>query len=323
MKPQPLLKDAILSRVKARGGWVNSHGHFDRAYTVTSQNLNEAHELMEKKWTLVDSMIKQSSEEDYASRIETAVKMMIAQGVTHCATFIGVDPLSELRAIKAAQFVKKKYADKIHLVLINQVLKGVIDDEPNAWARKALDYVDIIGGLPSKDRPNHEKHLDILLSWAKETGKMIHVHIDQENNPDEHDTELLARKTIAYGLEGKVVAVHAISIGAHPPDERKEIYKLMKTAGLSVVCCPSAALSMKTLPKQSYIHNSMAPVVELLEAGIPVSLGIDNLSDIYLPLVDGDMYTELRMLAEANRYYDLDALVDISTKYGRISLGII
>lgn len=322
MKPHPLLRDAILARIDARGGWVNCHGHFDRSYTVTPETLDLAHRRMEEKWTLVDEMKQSSSEEDYFLRIEASVKALMAQGVSTSCTFIDVDPLVEMRALMAAVAVRKKYEGKFTLLLINQVLKGVLDPPARTWAQKALEYVDIIGGLPSKDRPKADKHLDILFSWAKDTGKMVHVHIDQENNPAEHDTELLAKKTIEHGLEGKVVAVHAISIGAHPASERQELYTLMKEAGLTVVCCPSAALSMKMLPAVSELHNSIAPVPELLQRGIPVALGVDNISDIYQPLVDGDLYTELRMLAEANRFYDLDALADVATKYGKAALGM-
>ncbi len=315
-------KSYLLEGIQAGGGWVNSHAHFDRAFTATPAMLDEAHARMEEKWTLIDAMKRGSSEEDYFNRIEKATLAMIGQGVRAAATFIDIDPITELRAIKAAFAVKEKYKEKIDLLLINQVIKGVLDSGAQSWAHKGLEYVDIIGGLPSKDRPNHEKHLDTILSWAKETGKMLHVHIDQENNPEERDTELLARKTMEYGLEGKVVVVHAISVGAHPLGYRQDVYRLMKDAGMSVVCSPSAALSMKPVEGLTHIHNSIAPVPELLDAGIPVALGTDNITDIYQPLVDGDMYTELRILAEACRFYDLDALIRIATVNGRAALGL-
>lgn len=318
----PLLKDTILKKIKANGGWVNAHAHFDRAFTISPKILDQGHAFMEQKWKLVDPMKKASTKEIYVSRIERAANVMLKQGVTACATFIDVDPVAEFRALKAAMVVKKKYANKIKLLLINQVLKGVVDSKARQWAEKAIEYVDIIGGNPSKDRPYGEKHLDIVFRWAKETGKMVHAHIDQENNPKEHDTELLARKTMEYGLEGKVVAIHAISVGAQPKKKRKELYKLMKAAGLVVVCSPSAAISMRSLPYTTEIHNSIAPVPELLEAGIPVGLGCDNIADIFQPLVDGDMYTELRFLAEANRFYDIDKLVEIATTNGKIALGL-
>jgi len=164
--------------------------------------------------------------------------------------------------------------------------------------------------------------LDILFKYAKETGKNVHVHIDQENSPHEHDTEVLAKKVIEYGLEGKVIAIHALSVAAQPLKERKRIYKLMKRAGLSVIYCPAAGLSMKQLCYKSYLHNSTAPVPELLKEGITVSLGCDNIADIYQPFIDGDLWTELRILMEANRFYKINALTKIASVNGRKVLGV-
>ena len=106
---------------------------------------------------------------------------------------------------------------------------------------------DVVGGLPSKDRPTPEKHLDIIMRIAREQNKRLDVHVDQENNPFENETEMLARKTIEYGLEGRVSAVHAISVSAKPAIEQDRIIRLLKDAGVSVIVCPSAALSMKQL----------------------------------------------------------------------------
>ncbi|MFA6492489.1 MAG: hypothetical protein WCW33_06710, partial [Candidatus Babeliales bacterium] len=87
-------------------------------------------------------------------------------------------------------------------------------------------------------------------------------------------------------------------------------------AGISVVVCPGAALSMKQPDQISPTHNCLANVAEMMEAGLVIGLGCDNIHDYYQPFIDGDMWTELRMLAEACRYYDFDELVKIATING-------
>ena len=171
---------------------------------------------------------------------------------------------------------------------------------------------DVIGGLPSRDRPTPEKHLDFILKLGRDLGKPVDVHVDQENNPDEDECELLALKTIEHGMEGRVRAVHALSLAAKFDREQDRVIKRMKDAGLSVIVCPSAALSMKPLPKAAPLHNSIAPVARLLEHGIDVSLGIDNIADLFMPLVDGDMWFECRALMETCRLYDLEAVAKLA-----------
>ena len=62
----------------------------------------------------------------------------------------------------------------------------------------------------------------------------------------------------------------------------------------------------------SPIHNSIAPLRTLLESGVNVGLGIDNINDLFMPFCDGNLEFELRLLGEATRYYDLDILKKIA-----------
>jgi cytosine/adenosine deaminase-related metal-dependent hydrolase len=113
-------------------------------------------------------------------------------------------------------------------------------------------------------------------------------------------------------MEGRVRAVHAISVAAKFDREQDRICRVVKDAAMGVIVCPSAALSMKPLSKTAPLHNSIAPVVRLLAHDIDVSLGIDNIADLFMPVVDGDMWFECRMLMESCRYYDLEAVAKLA-----------
>src|SRR5690606_19488249 len=136
---------------------------------------------------------------------------------------------------------------------------------------------------------------------------------DQENNPFESETELLALKTIEHGLNGRVSAVHAVSLAAKPPIEQDRILRIAQDAGLSFIVCPSAALSMKQLDLNAPIHNSIAPVARILEHNLPVYIGVDNIADLFMPMVDGSLWFECRLLMEACRFYDIDRVAAIAT----------
>ncbi len=56
--------------------------------------------------------------------------------------------------------------------------------------------------------------------------------------------------------------------------------------------------------------------------GLIVGFGTDNISDIYKPYSDGDLWTEMRVMLEACRLYDVDTLVNIATSNGLKVLGI-
>jgi len=111
-------------------------------------------------------------------------------------------------------------------------------------------------------------------------------------------------------MQGQVFAVHAISISAKEEREQDRIIAKIAEADLGVIICPSAALSMKQLPMTGPLHNSIAPFPKLRAAGVRCYFGVDNIADLFMPMVDGDVWTECRMLMEACRFYDIDAVAE-------------
>lgn len=321
-------KQKILDKIKANSGWVNAHAHIDRAYILDDDNFRLVDGSLQEKWDYPDQYKSSATVEQIYANMARVLDDQIAQGVQAIGSFIDVDPVIGDKAIQAAVKIRENYQDKIQIKFINQVVKGVLDPAAREWFEKGAEFCDIIGGLPEKDTGSEAKHLDILFEAAKKNGgKMLHVHVDQFNSPDQRDTELLVQKTIEHGHQGKVVAVHCISVGAQPKAYRQELYAKMKDAGVMAVACPCGWIDNSWVAAQpddviGPIHNSIAPVKEMVAAGLTVALGTDNIQDIYKPFNDGSMWTELRFLLEAQRYYDLDALTEISTRNGLKVLGL-
>jgi len=311
------LKTQMLEAIKKDGGFVNCHAHFDKAYFITREGLEKSMVSMEEKWRMSDGIKRDSSVEDIKVRIRRALDVLVAQGCKTTCTFVDAYDAVGHKAIDAAVAVKEEYKNKINMLIATQPLGGLIDEKARALYEEITAKADIAGGLPSKDRPNDEKNLDYLFEIAKKLNKPVHVHIDQENNPNERDTEKLIAAVKRYNYEGRVVAIHTISVSAQSKEYRMKIYKEMAQLGIAVVVCPSAALSMRQLDQyQAPVHNSIGNVPEMIEAGMLVGLGVDNIADFYEPFVDGDMWTELRLMQEACRYYNLDALVKVASTNG-------
>lgn len=316
------LRAALLRRVWERGGFTCHHAHLDKAYLIDEGNLALSQRDMQEKWRLYRDLKRGYTASDLYTRISRGVECMIAQGVTHCRSFIDADALVGLLPLEVALEVREAYQDRIHLEFAVQPLEGVLDPQARRVFVQACELADIVGGLPSRDRPHPGKHLDFILSLARELGKPVDVHIDQENSPFEQETELLARAVLRHGLQGCVRGVHAISLAAQPLLEQERVIALVKEAELGIVVCPSAALSMKPVEGVAPIHNSIAPLSRLVEQGVRVSLGVDNIHDLFMPMVDGDLWFECRLLMEATRCYDLDLIAELATaRWGFLDCG--
>jgi len=312
------LKQKMLEAIKKKGGFVNCHAHFDKAYYINKEGLEKSMLDMEQKWLMSDDIKKSSTQEQIEKRIRTALDKLVEQGCNLTATFVDAYDAVGHKAIDAANKVKEEYKNKIKLLTITQPLSGLIDKKARKLFEEITAKADIVGGLPSKDRPNDKENYDLMFSIAKNLNKKIHVHIDQENNPNEKDTKTLIEYAKKYNYGDKTVGVHVLSVSAQPKEYRQKIYKDMAEIGMSAVICPSAAIAMRQLDEfNSPVHNSIANVPEMLDAGVTVGLGIDNVYDFYQPFVDADMWIEMRMLQEACRYYNFDKLVEIATTNGR------
>jgi cytosine/creatinine deaminase len=316
------LKSEILEKIKNNGGWTNAHAHLDRAYSVTSDTLKYLSASLQEKWNLNDDLKRNSSIQDVHDRMRMGVERMLEQGVTTIGTFIDVDDRIEDKAIKAAQKIREEYKKDVDIVYINQVHYGVIDTVARRWFDVAADFVDIIGGLPEKDKGHEAEHIDILLNTAKSKKKMVHVHVDQYNSPNQNDTELLVDKVIEHDMQGKVVGVHGLSLAAQKKEVRERIYKKMKKAEFMMVACPYAWIDSGRNEVESPTHNALTPIDELISAGITVALGTDNINDIYKPYSNGDMWEEFHLMFEGNKFYDIDELVKVATVNGRKTLGL-
>jgi cytosine deaminase len=316
------LKKLLLQKIKDAGGFVNAHAHIDRAYSITEKNFHLVNATLQEKWDLNVELKRSSSVDDIYDRMARGVERMLEQGVQALGTFIDVDEVIEDKAILAAQKIREKYKDDLQIKFINQSHKGVLDSEARKWFELGAEFVDIIGGLPERDKGREAEHIDVLLSTAKRMGKMAHVHVDQYNSPEQKDTELLVKKTIEHKLQGKVVGIHGLSLAAQPNEYRQWVYKLMKEADFMFIACPIAWIDSKRNDVLSPTHGSMTPVDELLPAGITVALGTDNIADIYKPFASGDLWEDLHLLLEGCRYYEIDDLVKVGTVNGLKVLGI-
>jgi len=309
------LRTRFLELVRERGGWSNHHAHFDKAYLISPANLTLAFADMEKKWELYRHLKENYTHEDLVERISRGLQTVVDQGSQYCRSMVDADSIIGLKPIHAAVEVKRLFKDKIRFEIGVQPLEGLLQSEASLKQYlEACKLADFCGGLPSKDRGQEEKHLDIVMQTAKEMNKMVEVHVDQEYNPLQNETELLCRKTIEHGMQGRVYGIHSISVSAKEWPEQDRIIALCKEADVGIVICPSAALSMKMLPMQGPLSNSIGPFVKLKEAGVRTYLGIDNIADLFMPIVDGCMWTETRMLMEASRFYDLEVVADWATQ---------
>ena len=300
---------------KLEKGFINCHAHIDRAGTIQFTDKTLTKKRLQEKWELVNEVKRQMSQHGYYTGILETCLRQKEFNTNKILSFIDLDSSIGEKALHGAMKAKEELLQHdVELYVGNQTVGGFTRQNLLLFESN-IDNLDFLGGLPKADE-DPERHLDILFSVAKSTGKKVHVHVDQLNVVEERETEWLAERTIEHGLEGRVVAVHSISLACHPKTYRDYVYNLSKDAGLQFIACPSAWIDHQRTERLSPTHNSITPIDELLEWGLTVGIGTDNIEDIYKPYCNGDMMFELRMALECYKIYDEDTLIDLAYNNG-------
>lgn len=322
-------KAILQEKIRAKGGWVNAHTHFDRSFIVNWENWDKTGDPLHLKWDHPDEFKRRATVDEIFNHMCRVVDNQLAQGVQAIGSFVDCDSVVKDKNLRAVEKLKERYKDApIKIKLIHQPIKGLMDPTERKWFEEAASFVDILGGLPERDSKlklgvdRKAEHLDILFETAKKYKKPMHVHVDQLNSPDQRDTELLINKTSEHGYRGMVTAIHCISLAAQPKNYRQKIYKGLVEQDITVVACPTAWIDSRRSETLAPSHNSVTPIDEMIPAGVRVALGTDDIADIYKPFSDGDMWIELRTLLEATHTYDIDALAEIATTSGLVALRI-
>jgi len=329
--------EKLRKTVKKHGGFINFHTHLDRAGTLDRQYLEhvgmnpiEASSYpLEVKRNLVGDLHRgvAYTKESLEERIRKQLELMIIFDTREVVSFIDTtaDEVG-LRALEVALRLKEEYKDRINLKLAAYPIFGFKVDEPKRWEIyvEAAKEADILGGIPERDDKKehprsvgYDEHIKRILILGRELRKEVHIHVDQGNREDENGTETLVEAVRWLGQpiereEPSVWAIHSISPSCYDEKRFRSLVDKLLKYNVGVICCPSAALSMRQpRPLKSYTHNSIARILEMLERGVKVRIGSDNIADVFVPSGTPNLYKEFYLLTNAIRFYHYDILVKI------------
>ena len=312
------------------GGWENAHTHLDRANTFSTKYWDHVN-IDPHQAASFSLKVKQNfvgylhtglayRPENLYERMKDELKRMISLRVKKVISFIDATPDVGLKAVEQAAKLREEFKEKIEFQIAAYPIFGLKEDikeKPNRWEifRKAAEMADLLGGLPSRDARKgaigFNAHIKKILELGIELKKPIHFQVDQNNDPEENETEDLIQAVRWIGspkIEGvsepTVWAVHVISPSCYPEERFRKLIEDLLEYNIGVICCPSAAISMQQLRlKSAPIHNSIARILEMMEAGVPVKIGTDNICDIFVPNGDGKVESEVWVAANLLRFY--------------------
>lgn len=331
---------ALAKRVDRLGGYHNAHLHLDRTYTLIDEEeptgsdqviTQNAHLSLSQKHGIISSIHQSEwySQNSLTSRINQCLDVMVECQTKRADSVIDVtnDGLG-LNALECALSIAKGRRHEIDFRAAVYSPLGFSKSDAESWAlmEEGAKIADFIACLPEKDDtvdyPEHigyEVCCSRMLDLAARHNKPLQVHTDQMNHPNECGTEhllnVMEREKWVLGSHNEplVWVIHMISPSTYEESRWLELVARLKKANVGVICCPSASIGMRQLRGQmTPTYNSIARVLELCAAGIPVRLGSDNISDMLSPSTTEDLTDEVFVLSAALRFYHIDILAKIA-----------
>jgi cytosine deaminase len=310
-------------------GFVNSHTHLDKADLLSKMKPSQFGGTLEENRRLIREFKENYTIAEVKERAGRVIREMAKEGITAIRTQVDVDPTAELLPLKAICELRKEHAHLVDIEICAFPQEGVFKQGARDLLEQALnDGADLLGGLPLVEKTEREQrgHIDVLFEIAKNYDVELDVQIDESNNPEDFMLPYLVEKTINEDYQGRVSATHCISLSKVDNRIAIGIIKRVKEAGINVIITPSCNL-ITGFPeiKGSRPYNSITRVRDLVENGVNVAMGTDNIRDIFYPLGNGSMIREMHVLATAtrmSRVEDVEHIFDMASLNGAKILNL-
>jgi cytosine/creatinine deaminase len=301
-------------------GFVEAHCHIDKTLTIDRVE-NTSGTLMEAiiNWVAFKPNL---TREDYLSRGRRALRMALRAGTTNLRTHVDVDANGNL-ALESVLELKQEFAGRVDMQIVALGGPGVNDAEFAAMQNALELGADIVGGCPAiRIDPNAE--VVRALELAEQFGKPVDLHVDENENPESLSLETLAEETIARGLEGRITAGHCCSLAFMDERTAARVIEKVARARINIVTLPACNLVLQGR-EMNPTPRGLTSVKQLLEAGVNVVTGTDNVQDPFQPLGNYDLLAASNLTALAahmtGRAQMLETLEMITTRAAKV-LGL-
>jgi cytosine deaminase len=298
------------------------HAHLDKAL-LADRAPNRTGDLA----GAIDAMIAilpTITPEDLRDRARTAALDALAHGATALRTHADVGVHVGLAHIEALVAVRDALADvmTIQVVALTAAPLTGADGADNARLLHAAlaAGADLAGGCPHLD-PDPIGAIEIVLDAAEAAGVGVDLHADENLDPASRDLAGVAAAVTARAFPHPVTASHCTSLGVQPPEEVAATAKAVAEAGVSVVTLPQTNLYLQGRDHPTATPRGLTAVSALLEAGVTLAAGGDNVQDPFNPLGRGDPLEAAALLVAAGHLLPDEAYAAVSSG-ARAALGL-
>jgi len=291
------------------------HAHLDKAL-LTEYSQPPVGDLNAAIQWMVDNTVD-LSEENVFDRARRSALTMLQHGTTairsHVDTPGGGDAL---RSIRAVSRVKRELAD----IMDMEIVVLATSETPVAIIEEALDISGgILGGVSHlMDDPSDD--LEQLIAIAERLDVGVDMHTD-ESLDGPLTLGHLARRTRSWPANRRVAASHCVRLSTLSAEELDVVIDELIASRVSIVSLPITNLYLQGWGSPVSTPRGIAPLRTLIDRGVSVAAGADNVRDPFNPVGRSDALETASLLVSAG-HLTIDEAYRLVSTDARRAMGL-
>lgn len=296
-------------------GLVDAHTHLDKTLIGLPWHAHRAGPNLIDKITNERAVMAELGL-DPALQSARMVRHMLSRGTTAIRSHVDIGPDNRLSHFHGV--AKTRQADAalstIQIVAFPQTGMLTQPGVTELMEEAVKEGADAVGGLdPIGIDRDPRGQLDAVFAIADRHGCEIDIHLHDMGEIGAITVEMMAERTLALGLQGKVTVSHGYFLGDIGHGRLKGIIEKLVEADIAVMTagCPG--------------RWPIPPIVKLVEAGVRMFSGSDGVRDSWGPFNNGDMLERAYQLAWQSDY-DRDPAIEtclaLATFGGAQAMGL-
>lgn len=287
-------------------GWVlltapaEPHAHLDKAlsFDVIDPPLGDLGSAIVSWMAYAATM----SVDSIVERARTQALAMVANGTTAIRSHVDVHPGAPTRGAEALVRVRDELAGLLDIELVGLCSTFATEAEIEAALEIGLD---LVGGAPHlAEDPEAEVHR--LVAIAARHGLGMDLHTD-ESLDGPITLDIYARAVRDLPRSRQYSAGHCCRLGTMPADERASVIEEVRRSDIGVIANPITNLYLQGWQNPIAKPRGLTPLRELIDAGVRVAAGADNVRDPFNPVGRSDALETASLLVSAGHLAPAEA----------------
>jgi cytosine/creatinine deaminase len=300
---------------------ADPHVHLDKALTIELV-ANPAGDLAGaiEAWL---AFRNRQTKDQIRERARRGALAFLLSGATALRAHVDTGPDIGVRAVEALLEVRGELAGLLDLQIVacaSLPVSGLAGRETRAVAAEALAIgADVVGGAPYLDDDPASAY-DELVNIALDAGAGLDLHVDETLAPGVFTLPLLIERVEA-GFPHPVAADHVVSLAVQPEAIQRQTADRLASARIGVVVLPATNLYLQGRGPATPSARGITAIRALLDAGVTVAAGADNVRDPFNPTGRFDPLETASLLVTAGHLEAEEALAAVS-RSARSLLGL-